>query len=175
MFYFAYGSNMLTLRLQNRVPSATAEGRARLPGMGLRFHKRSTDNSGKASLSPARNGGAVWGVVYTMDPDDVEALDEAEGRGYGYARRTMHVEMGSEIVDVLLYTARSAYVENGLAPYDWYHALVLAGALEHNLPDPYIALIRSVPTVRDPDAERRARHASLLNEAGYGDLLDANS
>lgn len=175
MFYFAYGSNMLTLRLQERVPSAVPNGRARLPGMGLRFHKRSIDGSGKASLAPAPSGGAVWGVVYTMDPNDVKALDEAEGRGDGYARRTLRVEVGTEEVDALVYTARSTYVDDGLAPYDWYHALVLAGALEHDFPDPYVALLRSVPTLRDPDTERRNRHAALLHEAGYGHLLDANS
>ena len=46
--YFAYSSNMLTDRLRERVPSATAIGIGQLAGHSLRWDKRSErDGSGK--------------------------------------------------------------------------------------------------------------------------------
>lgn len=44
---FAYGSNMLTDRLRERVPSARPVAVARLAGHSLRWHKVSIDGSGK--------------------------------------------------------------------------------------------------------------------------------
>ena len=49
MLYFAYGSNMLTARLRERMPSCKPLGIAKLPGHALRFHKRSKDQSGKCN------------------------------------------------------------------------------------------------------------------------------
>jgi hypothetical protein len=50
--YFAYGSNMSTARLRERMPSCKPLGTATLPGHALRFHKRSTDKSGKCNAFP---------------------------------------------------------------------------------------------------------------------------
>lgn len=52
--YFSYGSNMLSSRLRERCPSARPIGMAELPDHELRWHKRSKDNSGNATLSPAQ-------------------------------------------------------------------------------------------------------------------------
>ena len=45
VIYFAYGSNMKTSRLQSRVPSAKALGRARLLGKRLACNRQSVDRS----------------------------------------------------------------------------------------------------------------------------------
>jgi gamma-glutamylcyclotransferase len=50
MLYFAYGSNMLTERLKARVPSTRPISPAILSDYDLRFHKRSTDKSGKCDI-----------------------------------------------------------------------------------------------------------------------------
>lgn len=47
--YFAYGSNMSTVRLRERMPSCKPLGIATLPGHALRFRKRSTDKFGKCN------------------------------------------------------------------------------------------------------------------------------
>lgn len=47
IYYFAYGSNMLTERLIARTPSARPVGTSLLPGHRLTFHKRGRDGSGK--------------------------------------------------------------------------------------------------------------------------------
>src|SRR5258708_12496941 len=68
--YFAYGSNMLTDRLRERVPSATAIGVGRLAGHQLRWDKRTgRDGSGKCDAQATRpQDNALRGVGFTLDP-----------------------------------------------------------------------------------------------------------
>ena len=47
---FAYGSNLLTYCLRERVPSARPVTVARLAGHSLRWHKVSMDGSGKCDV-----------------------------------------------------------------------------------------------------------------------------
>ena len=83
MFYFAYGSNMLTERLQARVSSASFKSTAILPDYSLRFHKRSTDGSGKCDVVQCA-GELVHGVFFKIDCVQQDMLDDAEGLGKGY-------------------------------------------------------------------------------------------
>jgi len=110
-----------------------------------------------------------------MDETELGALDAAEGRGFGYARRTLSVQMEGHPVAAFVYTARASYIDDDLVPYGWYHATVVAGAMEHALPDRYVSSIRAVPTRRDPNTVRRERQIALVRTAGYAHLLDANS
>ena len=127
MLYFAYGSNMLTERLQDRVPSAEPVTTAHLPGRTLRFHKRSQDGSGKCNLIDAlEESVAVHGVLFQFATDDFSALDEAEHRGYGYKRCRVHPQTADGSVEAFAYVAQPAYVDDALLPYDWYQALVTA-------------------------------------------------
>jgi hypothetical protein len=176
MYYFGYGSNMLTPRIQARVPSATPVATAVLPNHALRFHKRSRDGSGKCNIVPAASLRAsdpvVYGVVFDVSSADLQALDEAEQRGRGYVRTDVTVHAPSSSVSAFAYAAQPAYIDDALLPYDWYHALVLAGARQHSLPDWYVADLAAPPSYPDPDQDRRRRHASLLRDAGFS-LLKA--
>jgi len=168
MLYFAYGSNMLTERLRDRVPSARPQASATLPGHALRFHKRSRDGSGKCSLTDATTEfSPVHGVLFEVSPNDLSALDEAEHRGYGYERWRVSAKTTTQTVEAFAYVAQPAYVDPSLLPYDWYHTLVVAGAHQHGLPPAYRERLEAVRTVPDPSTERRARHRSLLRSAGY--------
>jgi len=165
MQYFGYGSNMLTRRLRARVPSAEPLGTGRLPGHRLRFHKRSRDGSGKCNVVPAQNS-EVCGVLFEIDRAELDALDEAEQRGRGYER--MHVRIqGPSPVDAFAYVAQPAYIDDALLPYEWYRALVIAGAREHNLPSAYVDQLEAVRSYPDPDRDRRRSHRTLLEEAGF--------
>lgn len=53
VLYFAYGSNLCLPRLRSRVPSVALVGTAVLSGYELRWHKRSTDTSGKCDVIAA--------------------------------------------------------------------------------------------------------------------------
>jgi len=90
--YFAYGSNLLTRRLQERTPSGRAQAVGHVVGRRLRFSKRSDDGSGKADaelMSDAAD--QVEGVMFSIDTAQKQALDEAEGVGRGYEESYVEV------------------------------------------------------------------------------------
>ena len=92
MHYFAYGSNMSTSRLRERVPSAEALGCFALGGHDLRFHKPSKDGSGKCDAYLTKNAvNIIYGVLFKIDPKEKPALDKAEGLGYGYNQKEITV------------------------------------------------------------------------------------
>jgi hypothetical protein len=167
MYYFGYGSNMLTARLEARVPSTQPVMTAMLKGHDLRFHKRSRDGSGKCNIVSSEEGAAVYGVVFDVDPTELDALDEAEQRGRGYKRRNVRLQGPSSTVEAFAYVAQPAYIDDALLPYDWYRALVVAGARQHSLPAPYIAQLGAVRSYPDPNDARRRRHQALLQKSGY--------
>ena len=68
--------------------------------------------------------------------------------------------MGSTLLTTLTYLATRT--DATLCPYDWYKALVIAGAREHGLPPEYLAAIEIVKAKSDDDAERRAANRALL-------------
>lgn len=163
IIYFAYGSNMSTVRLRKRVPSATAVDKGFVTHRRLVFDKLGTDGSGKCDIQPtSRETDRVFGVLFEFDKSELPALDAAEGLGHGYNHEYVRVITESGITRALTYVA--AMKEGGLRPYCWYRALVLAGATEHDLPDEHRDAIRAVSCIPDPDEERRARNESILSQ-----------
>lgn len=154
LLYFAYGSNMYTPRLLERVPSARAVDIARLPGHCLAFRKRGRDGSAKCDLEPFEPE-TVWGVVYRIDSADLDALDAAEGEGY--RREIVTVATADAFLEAFTYRAKPDWL-TGAAPFDWYRDLVAAGAREHELPSIYAAAIEDLPAEPDPGTERAERN-----------------
>jgi len=156
VIYFAYGSNMSTARLRQRMPSCKPIGIATLHGHSLRFHKRSRDKSGKCNAAPGNADDAVIGVLFSFDPAERAGLDRVEGVGHGYEHALVTVtnEKGRRR-KVLTYLASPDYIDDNLKPYSWYKEFVLAGAKEHGLPPDYVAeCIESVAAIEDPDRAR---------------------
>lgn len=176
--YFAYGSNMLTERLHKRCPSARPLGNAVAEGFSLSFSKRSKDGSGKAMLVKTDEvTQTAYGVLFEISQNERTKLDKAEGEGKGYKRddafRVVRIADGKELT-ISTYQASPQVCDKGLVPYDWYHALILAGALQHHLPDLYINELRNVAVQKDPKPERLERQQALrvLECAGFRKLLD---
>lgn len=166
--YFAYGSNMSTARLRDRMPNCKPLGVATLPDHRLRFHKRSTDGSAKCNAVATSSEDEVVGVLFTFDPAERAKLDQAEGLGKGYEHATVTVinDKGRRR-KVLTYLATDGHIDDSLKPYGWYKDHVLAGAAEHGLPRDYIAdYIQSVEATDDPDKERDLKERSTLGSAG---------
>lgn len=158
---FAYGSNMPIARLRERCPSARAIGIAELPGHELRWHKRSIDGSGKCDIVAVDAPNAsVFGVLYEISVREKAALDTAEGLGAGYEEIEIKVISGDSPVTAKAY--RATNTDPALRPYTWYRALVIAGAIEHGLPAPYIAGLESVPADEDVDRPRHDRNMALI-------------
>lgn len=153
--YFAYGSNMATPRLRaaNRCPSAQSLGVAELRGYELRWHKKSTDGSGKCDVVSGNDRDRVFGVLFSIANSEQDALDNAEGRGKGYERKQMAVWQGNAERQATLYVA--TITDSTLKPYTWYKAWVVAGAKEHGLPADCIAMLEAAPAIEDHD---QARH-----------------
>jgi hypothetical protein len=163
--YFAYGSNMLTERLRARCPSAKARGVARADNHALAFCKKSQDGSGKATLSSCPDDGCrVFGVVFDLDECELPELDRFEGAGKGYDRIDgfqVHMADSPEPLSVVTYIASPAVIDPNLKPYDWYLKLVVAGARQHRLPLHYIVGIEAIPSIDDPEPDRKSRREAL--------------
>ena len=162
--YFAYGSNMLTARLRERAPSATAIGIGQLEGHALRWDKHSwRDGSGKCDAEfTGQQSDVVWGVVFELDPEDKPALDQAEGLGNGYMEKVVTILTGVGLITAVTYLTTDK--DASLRPYHWYKALVIAGAREHGLPPSYRSRLELVVTVSDPDP-MRAQHSQRARGA----------
>ena len=167
MKYFAYGSNMLTRRLTDplRAPSAVPCGVATLPGFAVRFHKVGRDGSGKCTLIAAGNKESIaYGVLYELADSDAARLDRVEGvHTGGYTRCSVQLRLlDGSTTGATTYVASDGHVDAARVPFDWYRDLVVAGAIEHGLPDPYINELTRIPAVRDPDVVRAAQAQPLL-------------
>lgn len=164
ILYFAYGSNMLTSRLQapGRVPSAGAVGRGILGLHRLCWTKLSKkDCSGKCHVvftgDPAD---VVHGVVFVVPASEKAQLDRVEGVGNGYAEKGVSIEMESGKVSAVTYVATK--VVDSLRPYTWYKALVIAGAREYSLPVEYVRTLESTDAVEDPDLARHELESKIF-------------
>lgn len=165
--YFAYGSNMLTARLRARCPSARIAGAGAAMGFDLAFSKASKDGSGKATLIAAADA-VTPGVLFEIARAELRALDRAEGLGSGYERlddfTIRHAATGAS---VSVTTYRATATDHALMPYDWYLALVIAGARRHDLDVGHIDRLLQIQYLVDPDRDRAGRReamSALLSE-----------
>ena len=169
--YFAYGSNMLRQRLVARVGDVNEDGAARLEGYRLDFDKAGMDGSGKCNISPSTNpDDHVWGVVFGMTWEQKLLLDAFEGPGYGL--HDIALSRGEDVVTAFAYRAHADQIDNRRRPFHWYRNLVLAGAVQYELPQAYIAGIRAVTTVIDPDTDRHTDNTVLIEQAGLSAILE---
>lgn len=174
--YFAYGSNMLTEWLLDRCPSAKPIGIAIAANHKLVFEKRSKDKSGKATLI-CSEGVHTPGVVFEIAESERGLLDEAEGfkpnkpldpARYGCDDSfQIRIVATDSIVAVTTYLANKP--EDGLKPYDWYLALVIAGAVQHGLDPDHVKMLRQIDHDIDVEKTRGQRLKALqaIKAAGY--------
>jgi cation transport regulator ChaC len=163
ILHFAYGSNMLSRRLcaADRTPSAVAFRTGFVKGRRLTFDKVSCDGSGKCDIEATDNlDNRVYGVLYKINKSEKPALDRIEGLGKGYKEEMVDVVTSSGAHQAVTYVATSK--EPALRPYHWYKAIVIAGAIEHSLPESYIEWIRTVDSKPDPNVKRRFQNEKLL-------------
>ena len=126
---FAYGSNLCSIRLRERTPSASLVAVAKLEGHVLRFHKVSKDGSGKCNAFATGNStDYIWGAVFDIDSSDEDRLDRAEGLGYGYERKSVDVESTVGRISVFTYVASGVEaIRSDLRPYFMVQRLSTSG------------------------------------------------
>lgn len=162
--YFAYGSNMCTARLGSRIDGAKAVGVAKLPKHSLRWHKRSTDGSGKCdAFFTGRSTDEIVGVVYELADDQKAELDRVESLGNGYVDKHLEVQLAGRTKRAVLYTATKDAIDPQATPYDWYKEHVLCGAKDHPLPYGYVRSLEAISCKTDADAKRAAKERAIRN------------
>jgi gamma-glutamylcyclotransferase len=159
MKYFAYGSNMLKARLEERVGLVSPGVTASIRAYRLRFHKKSSDDSGKCNMIyTGSQKDVVYGVVFEISEAQKCKLDQAEGLGCGYDIKEIPIRLpdGTEKF-ARAYVAVSSAIDDAVVPYSWYQKLVIAGAEQHNFPGDYIAGLQAVPYAEDPKRDRKTK------------------
>jgi gamma-glutamylcyclotransferase (GGCT)/AIG2-like uncharacterized protein YtfP len=148
VLYFAYGSNLKSGRMRQRVPSTRREAVAFLEDHRLVCNKRGRDGSAKANLVRAA-GHRVWGVLYRIERVHLAWLDRFET---GYER--VDVEVRTTAGDARsASTYRSDQITRDPIPFEWYRGMILEGAREHGLPEEYLKVLEALPT--RPDGRAR--------------------
>lgn len=161
VYYFAYGSNMSSVRLKNRVPSSIPIGKRLLTGYRLETNKKSKDGSSKCNLVIDEKS-KVWGVLFSLLEIELPALHRAEGLGYGYEEKHIHMKHNDNTVHVFFYVAQESHICQNIMPYEWYMQYVQLGALEHLLPDKYTEKLMNWRTQKDQNSERRTINQNKL-------------
>lgn len=134
MLHFAYGSNMSRAVMRKHAPGAEPVGVA-----ALKNHRFIITADGYASVEPKRTATA-YGVLWRLSPRDRFTLDAWENVAAGlYRAANLPVHQAGRRQMALIYVARpraSGYAKAG------YMELVIAAALEWQLPQAYIASLR---------------------------------
>jgi cation transport regulator ChaC len=129
-FHFAYGSNMSRAVMRKHAPGAQALGAASLAN-----HRFLITTHGHASVAPCI-GKTVHGVLWRLTPRDRVTLAAWENVAGGlYRAVTLPVRHAGRRRLALVYLAR---VQQDAAPQAGYMELVIAAALEWQLPRTYI-------------------------------------
>lgn len=163
MNYFAYGSNMSLVRLQERVPSAKLIGVFSLKSHQLKFHKSSKDGSGKCDIfETSKDSDTVFGALFEIDSRDKFALDKAEGLGYGYDEKKVKVHSDSQ-GDLEAITYYAIKIDASLKPYSWYLNHVVVGAKEVKVPATYLSMIESTESIEDSDKKRDLKQRAMYS------------
>jgi gamma-glutamylcyclotransferase len=161
--YFAYGSNMSLVRLQERVPSAELLSVCKLKEHQLRFHKGSKDGSGKCDTFKTDNEfDAVIGALFEINHDEKPALDKAEGLTYGYAEKLVTVinNTGDECEALTYYATK---IDDTLKPYSWYLNHVVIGTSEIEVPVQYLEMLKATESIDDTDKSRDSEQRAMYS------------
>ena len=159
--YFAYGSNLASQRLLQRIPDAVLAGVATLAEYQLCWRKNDSGQSGKCDIEHTGDADHfVYGVIYLMSADEQLELDKHECSDFGYERRIVEViNPRDEPIEAFTYFALD--IDHRQQPFHWYKEHVLRGALEHDFPSPYLERIRTTPSIDDHDLDRHHRELSI--------------
>ena len=162
--YFAYGSNLATRRLFQRIPNARLDSVATLRAHRLCFRKNDKGRSGKCDIEfTGDSDDIVYGALYLISHEEKQTLDSYESHGFGYIDREIEVIRAcGNALRALTYVAID--IDHTRQPFHWYKEHVLRGAREHRFPADYIAWIEQQASIDDPDAERARRELAIYRD-----------
>ena len=150
VWYFGYGSNMsraIFCERRGMRPLATRWGW--LEGWRLCFDLPIGPGERAVANVQPQDGARTCGVLYLLDPGELDRLDRSEGVPRGFYRRIpIEVVVGGE-ERVAAFTYQSSWTVAGRKPSARYLGLLVAGAREHGLPAEYVRFLESHELARD--------------------------
>jgi gamma-glutamylcyclotransferase (GGCT)/AIG2-like uncharacterized protein YtfP len=130
--YFAYGSNMDPRMMRRNCPGAELIGHGRLDGYRIEFNVYSDRwRGGAANVEPDPDG-HLWGVVYEVSEEEINALDTYVGHPTFYRREDVEVDMAGNRVPCVTY--RVAHQSGFVRPTDEYLARIRQAIRMQGLP-----------------------------------------
>ena len=154
--YFAFGSNLCAERLQKSVPHLKRPesfyGLGKVDGWGLHFARFSKNWQGaSATMRPTNDNSVVWGALWRVTGEDMQALDIQEGVPRGIYRRVRSPEdiaiFDSEGNPVSCFTYLMNEKFEAGPPSPHYLHVIKSGAQQLNLPKFYQdELLCNIPT-----------------------------
>jgi ketosteroid isomerase-like protein/gamma-glutamylcyclotransferase (GGCT)/AIG2-like uncharacterized protein YtfP len=162
--YFAYGSNMSASIIAEVAPRHGFIGRAYLPRHRLAFTRRSVRTGTGVADIVADPSCTVWGVLYELEPDDLDRLDRKEGFGWAYGRRDVRVFDDAGVGHSALAFVVLAKASTEIQPSDQYVRQLIDAATERSLPRRYVDSLRvwrparPDPPRSDPPTTRTGSH-----------------
>lgn len=144
MRYFAYGSNMAASVMLTVCPGHRYLGAAQLAAHRLAFTRRSIRTGSGVADIVADPAAEVWGALYALPHDALDALDRKEGVDFAYERVPVRVQTpeGEELEAFAYAVALKEPVE--ITPSVEYLRGVLDAAIERALPAEYLRSLQAL-------------------------------
>lgn len=186
--YFGYGSNLWLHQMATRCPTSTYLGVARLPHYTWLINDRGYANVVEANSSSSHYSDEVYGLVYSLLPEDEKRLDRNEGVPIAYTKELIPCEFwpgaSDEKVNTSLppFETRSmlVYIDRNRTtpdkPRDEYVYRMNQGirdAVERGVPEKYVrdVMRKFIPEGREGEDERigefaKTQAAQFKDESG---------
>ena len=153
VYYFAYGSNLNLRQMKDRCPSASFFCKALLENYKLAFTRKSSKRKCGVADVVESEGAIVWGVVYALNEDELEVLDEYEGchpekKKSAYFRKEVTVFVNgdkSKPITVLTYQVQDPSKDH-IPPSHEYLQQIISGAQFWGIGIEYIEELKTVQT-----------------------------
>lgn len=139
MKYFAYGANMNHESMYDRCSNGTIKflKRVFLDGWVFRYRGYSRGRRGAVADIQQCEGERVWGGLWEIDNESLQALDRFEGYPSFYTRRLVTVQDDEgHAYEAWVYVMNGKWEEG--EPSDYYQSIVVQGARDCGLPEDYI-------------------------------------
>jgi hypothetical protein len=161
VWYFAYGSNMQRETFSGRRGIAPLRAvAARVTGWRLVLDKPPLVPMSQSFANLIPDAAAeVLGVLYEVTPEDHAHVEFSEAVPFGNYRRA-EVEaspLALPAAPVLAYTLVSERRAPDMRPSRRYVEMMVAGALQHDLPGEWVEFLRALPAGEESEADVKLR------------------
>jgi gamma-glutamylcyclotransferase (GGCT)/AIG2-like uncharacterized protein YtfP len=144
-YYFAYGSNADTQRLENRIKRKIRGERAELKDYQLHFSKDNTQTDSYADIIE-KPGEIVYGILYKLTTTEIKMLDKFEGIGVkgdeSYERKVVKVLSNGKLYAAFAYIM--PIKRNFEQPKDEYLEYIIKGFKEHGFNQTIIDKVKAI-------------------------------